>query len=120
MEETTSEGSWGFEEGDPIAEDLYVHRLLGGGLRYEAYLAWDEVRLAQVVVKILRPDQIEDRAALSGLAREARTVATLQHPVLPRCFGSVLEGERPHPVLESLEGPRLSTLLRRYDPLALD
>jgi eukaryotic-like serine/threonine-protein kinase len=120
MAEAMSEGSWGFEEGDPIAEDLYTHRLLGGGLRYEAYLAWDEIRLAQVVVKILRPDQAEDPSALSGLAREARTLAALQHPVLLRCFGSVLEGERPHLVLEFLEGPRLSTLLRRYGPLALE
>jgi serine/threonine protein kinase len=115
-----SEGSWGFEEGAPIAEELYTHRLLGGGLRYEAYLAWDEIRLAQVVVKILRPDQAEDASALSGLAREALTLANLQHPVLLRCFDSVLEGERPHLVLEFLEGPRLSTLLRRYGPLALE
>jgi serine/threonine protein kinase len=120
MEVAMSEGSWGFEEGEPIAEDLYTHRLLGGGLRYEAYLAWDEVRLAQVVVKILRPDQVEDPGALSGLAREARTVAALQHPVLLRCFDSVLGGDRPHLVLEFLEGPRLSTLLRRYGPLALE
>jgi eukaryotic-like serine/threonine-protein kinase len=120
VEEEMSEEPWGFEEGDSIAEDLYAHRLLGGGLRYEAYLAWDEVRLAQVVVKILRPDQAEDPWALLGLAREARTLAALQHPVLLRCFDSVLEGERPHLVLEFLEGPRLSTLLRRYGPLAME
>jgi serine/threonine protein kinase len=29
-------------------------------------------------------------------------------------FDAVLEGERPHIVLEHLDGPRLSTLLRRY------
>jgi eukaryotic-like serine/threonine-protein kinase len=114
------EEAWGFEEGDQIAPDLFAQRLLGGGLRYEAYLAWDEVRLAQVVVKVVRPDQVEDRAALSGLAREARMVAQLQHPVVVRGFGGVLEGERPHIVLEFLEGPRLSTLLRRYGPLALE
>jgi eukaryotic-like serine/threonine-protein kinase len=120
MEDGMSDARWGFEEGDAIAGDLYVHQLLGGGLRYEAYLAWDEVRLAQVVVKVLRPDQVEDAAAVAGLAREARILERLQHPVIVRGFGSVLEGERPHLVLEFLEGPRLSTLLRKYGPLALE
>jgi serine/threonine protein kinase len=115
-----SEESWGFEEGDQIAPELFAQSRLGGGLRYEAYLAWDEVRLAQVVVKVLRPDQVEAEAALSGLAREARIVDLLQHPVVVRRFGGVLSGERPHIVLEFLEGPRLSTLIRRYGPLALE
>jgi eukaryotic-like serine/threonine-protein kinase len=34
-----------------------------------------------------------------------------------RSFGSDLDGPRPHVVLEHLEGPRLSTLLRKYGPL---
>jgi eukaryotic-like serine/threonine-protein kinase len=37
--------------------------------------------------------------------------------VLLRSFGAALEGPRPHVVLEHLEGPRLSTLLRKYGPL---
>jgi serine/threonine protein kinase len=115
-----SEESWRFDEGDQIAPDLFAQSLLGGGLRYEAYLAWDDVRLAQVVVKVLRPDQVEDETALSGLAREARIVDHLQHPVVVRRFGGALGGERPHIVLEFLEGPRLSTLIRRYGPLALE
>jgi serine/threonine protein kinase len=42
----------------------------------------------------------------------------LQHPVLVRSFGAVLEGPRPHVVLEHLDGPRLSTLIRKYGPAA--
>src|ERR671914_292309 len=44
-----------------------------------------------------------------------------------RSFGAQLGGERPHLVLEHIEGPRLSTLMRRYGmsleqllPLALN
>ena len=44
-----------------------------------------------------------------------------------RSFGAVLDGPRPHVVLEHIEGPRLSTLIRRYGvaieqllPLGLD
>jgi serine/threonine protein kinase len=41
----------------------------------------------------------------------------LDHPVLTRSFGAELEGPRPHVILEHLEGPRLSTLVRKYGPL---
>ena len=112
--------SWGFEEGDEIAPGRHALRLLGGGYRYEAYLAWEDEMLAVVVAKILRPDRVDDRSALDGMRFEATTLSVLQHPVLLRCFDAVLDGPRPHLVLEFLEGPRLSTLLRRYGPLALE
>ena len=42
----------------------------------------------------------------------------VNHPVLLRSFDAVLDGLRPHLVLEHLEGPRLSKLLvREYGPL---
>ena len=44
----------------------------------------------------------------------------LNHPVLVRSFDADLSGPRPHVVLEHLEGPRLSTLLRKYGPLPLE
>ena len=51
----------------------------------------------------------------------------LAHPMLLRSYGAQLGGERPHLVLEHIEGPRLSTLMRRYGmnleqllPLALN
>jgi serine/threonine protein kinase len=114
------ETSWRFDEGDRIAEDLHALRLLGRARRYEAYLAWHDAMLTTVVVKILRPDRVEDRSAREGLAAEARALAVLDHPVLLRSFGGVLDGPRPHLVLEFLEGPRLSTLIRKYGPLALE
>src|SRR5687768_6924958 len=112
--------TWAFEEGAEIAPRTSALRLLGGGRRYEAYLAWDERLFALVVAKILRPDQVENLRARDELAREAMALETLQHPVLPRCFDRVLEGDRPHLALEFLDGPRLSTLIRRYGPLALE
>jgi serine/threonine protein kinase len=73
-----------------------------------------------VVAKILRPTAVNDPEALAGLAAESRMVQSLSHPVVLRCFDAVLTGDRPHLVLEFLEGPRLSTLLRKYGPLALE
>jgi serine/threonine protein kinase len=108
---------WGLHRGDPLVPGRSVVRLLGGGERYETYLAWDEHRLALVAVKILRPHLVASARALRGLAAEARLLERLRHPVIVRGFEAVLDGERPHLVLEHLEGPRLSTLVRKYGPL---
>jgi len=105
---------WGFEEGDEIAPGRYAVRLLGGGRRYEAYLAWDDVLHALVVVKAIRPGQVGSSRTLTGMAGEAEALGSLAHPSIVRCFDAVLEGPRPHLVLELLDGPRLSTLERRY------
>jgi eukaryotic-like serine/threonine-protein kinase len=114
------EPGWGFQEGDEIVPGIHQLRLLGRARRYEAHLAWHDAMLAVVVVKILRPDRVDERSALEGLASEARALQELDHPVLVRSFGGALDGPRPHLVLEFLEGPRLSTLIRKYGPLALE
>ena len=106
--------SWEFDEGDLIAPGRSAVRLLGGGHRYEAYLAWDDALHALVVIKVVRPHLVEDAGTLAGLAGEARALGALAHPMLVRAFDAVLEGPRPHVVLEHLDGPRVSTLLRRY------
>jgi eukaryotic-like serine/threonine-protein kinase len=111
---------WHFVQGDEIIPGRVALNRLGGGHRYEAYLAWDEVLFSAVVVKIIRPDQVNDSSALRGLDREVRTLERLCHPVLVRTFGAVLGGPRPHVVLEHLDGPRLSTLLRKYGRLPLE
>jgi serine/threonine protein kinase len=69
------------------------------------------------VVKLVRPGLVDDDHTLEGLADEVEMLARLHHPVLVRSFGAELTGPRPHVVLEHLEGPRLSTLVRKYGPL---
>jgi eukaryotic-like serine/threonine-protein kinase len=112
-----SESRWRLRQGDQIAPGRTAIRLLGGGLRYEAYLAWDDELHSLVVVKVVRPGLVEDERTLEGLAEEVEILERLHHPVLVRSFGAELTGPRPHVVLEHLEGPRLSTLVRKYGPL---
>jgi serine/threonine protein kinase len=112
--------SWLLGAGDEIVPGVRAERRLGGGERYEAYLGWHERLFAPVVVKVVRPDQVDDSSTLRGLRREVEMLDRLAHPVLVRSFDAALEGDRPHVVLEHLDGPRLSTLLRRFGPLALD
>ena len=111
---------WRFTEGEPIDDGLSTMRLLGGGERYETYLAYDERRLALVAVKVVRPDLTTDAVARRGLAREAELLVRLSHPAIVRSFGAVLDGPRPYLLLEHLEGPRLSSLVRRHGPLDLE
>jgi serine/threonine protein kinase len=112
--------SWRFEEGTPIADGRRVLRRVGGGSRYEVYLAWDERLFALVVVKLLRPHLVGDRRALRELGREANLLAQLAHPGLVRGFGAVRDGPHPHLVLEHVEGPSLGRLVKRHGPLSLD
>jgi len=109
---------WRLEEGDAVVPSLTALRLLGGGWRYEAYLAWSDRLQSLVVVKVVRPGLVDDQHTLDGLAAEVAFLERLQHPVLLRSFGASLDGPRPHVILEHLEGPRLSSLLRRYGPLS--
>ncbi|MGH2990763.1 MAG: serine/threonine-protein kinase [Solirubrobacterales bacterium] len=115
--ETPEESRWLLREGDEIAPGRTAIRRLGGGFRYEAYLAWDDHLRSLVVVKLVRPRLVGDRHTIEGLTAEVALLDRLCHPVLPRSFGAILEPPRPQVVLEHLEGPRLSTLLRKYGPL---
>jgi serine/threonine-protein kinase len=110
--EAASKSAWGFAEGDEIAPGRYAVRLLGGGHRYEAYLAWDDDLRVLVALKVVRPELVQDDGVLAGLRGEARALSRLSHPSIVRAFDAVLEGDRPHLVLELLDGPRLSTLVR--------
>lgn len=108
---------WGFRPGDALTPELTATRLLGGGSAYEAWLAFDEITYAPVVVKMIRPDQVDDPASLRGLAREVTALEKVNHPVVVRGLRNELGGARPHVVLEHIDGPRLSSLVRRYGPL---
>jgi serine/threonine protein kinase len=119
--------SWTLREGDEIVPGRVATRLLGGGKRYEAYLAWDDAMHTLVVAKLVRPGLVDSSSTRQALAGEAAALETLNHPTIVRMFDAVLDGDRPHLVLEYLDGPRLSTLARRYRviveqllPLALE
>ncbi|WP_210651720.1 serine/threonine-protein kinase [Nocardioides sp. SYSU D00065] len=124
----TRDDGWPLAEGDLLAPGLSALRRLGGGSAYEAWLCFDEVTWSAVVVKVLRPSQVGDEHARRGLRREVLALATVNHPVVVRGLRDGQDGDRPHVVLEHVDGPRLSSLVRRYGrlqeqqylPLAID
>jgi eukaryotic-like serine/threonine-protein kinase len=112
--------TWGFDEGDEIAPGRTVLRRLGGGRRYDVYLVWDDHRLAVLVAKVLRPDQVSEPGALRDLRAEAGMLNRLTHPVLVRGFDAVADGPFPHLLLEHLEGPTLRDLILRDGAIAVE
>jgi eukaryotic-like serine/threonine-protein kinase len=114
---TSRHDSWNLAEGDQLTPELTAMRVLGGGSSYEAYLAFDDVTYSPVVVKVIRPGRVHDESSLRGLRHEVEALAAVNHPVVVRCLRHELQGERPHVVLEHLDGPRLSSLIRRHGPL---
>jgi eukaryotic-like serine/threonine-protein kinase len=112
--------SWGLEEGSEIAAGRSVLRPLGGGRRFEVFLVWDDELYALAVAKVLRPHLLEDERIRTELAQEAEALTRLAHPVIVRGFDAALDAERPHLLLEHLEGPTLRRLIRRGGAVPLE
>jgi serine/threonine protein kinase len=103
--------SWNFPEGAEISDGRRVLEALGGGGRYEVFLIFDDAIGAEAVAKVLRPDRVDDARAINALRREAMLVERLEHPVLVRGLGSVLNGPHPHLALEYVNGANLKDVL---------
>jgi serine/threonine protein kinase len=104
--------SWNLEQGAPIGDGRTVLEPLGGGTRYEVFLVRDEALGVEAVAKVLRPSRVDDERAVNALRREASFFERLDHPVLVRGLGSVLDGPYPHLLLEYVDGANLRDVLR--------
>jgi serine/threonine protein kinase len=112
--------SWELGEGDVLIEGRTVVRTLGGGTDYEVFLVWDDHFFTLMVAKVLRPDRADDPSSLRSLAREAEALDRVAHPVLVRKYDAVLDGPRPHVLIEHFEGATLRRLIKRHGPLPMD
>ena len=56
-----------------------LRSLIGSGGNGTVYRAWDTVLERMVAVKLMRPEMLQDPAALEGFYREARACACLNH-----------------------------------------
>lgn len=107
---------WKLKVGDELVPGRRIQESLGGGIRYQAFLTWNEDLLAPTVVKILRPDLVADEGARRSIAKEGELLSRIDHPYFMRLLAADTDGSRPFIELEFLDGPRLSTLLRRHGP----
>jgi hypothetical protein len=97
------------DTGSQIGPYLIVGRLGSGGMG-DVYRARDQVLDREVAIKTLPPAMKGDRVRLSRFEREARLLASLNHPNIATLHGLEQVGEERFLVME-LEGTPLESLI---------
>lgn len=90
---------------------------IGGGHQCSVWIAFDERRHVPVVLKALRPERGTDPAARQAVADEVAMLERLRHPGIVRILDHDVEADLPWFVLEHVDGPSLSALIRRQGAL---
>ena len=96
----------------------HITALLGVGGMGEVYRARDTKLRRDVALKILPPAFTDDADRLARFEREARLLASLNHPHIGAIYGFEDAGDVPALVLELVEGDTLDDRVRR-GPLPL-
>jgi len=112
----TDDSTWPIAEQSPIAPGYLAWDLLSIGRRFEMWIAWDQVRLTPVCIKMPRSDQMKKRP-LAALRRELEAARSFDHPAIPRVFFADLDAVRPYVVYEFIEGRTLSHMIDDDGPL---
>lgn len=95
-----------------------LERQLGVGGMGVVWAAWDERLERRVALKQIRPEAAGDPNRRERFRREARAVATLDHPSVVRIHDLLETPEGDWLVLQYVEGPTLAERLRQGGPLA--
>lgn len=98
--------------GTQIGPYLIVGRLGKGGMG-EVFRARDTVLDREVAIKTLPPEMRDNQARLSRFEREARLLASLNHPNIAILHGIEQKGDERCLVMELVEGVPLDRLLER-------
>ncbi len=105
----------------PVGTRIGVHEivaLLGAGGMGEVYRARDTKLGRDVALKIVLPSFTADAERVARFEREARLLASLNHPHIGAIYGFEDTGDVPALVLELVEGETLDARVRR-GPLPL-
>jgi serine/threonine protein kinase len=113
----TPKTGWTYAPGDTIVAGLRAWAALGGGRRCETWLAWSTVRWMPVVVKLPRPDLVDDPQTRADLAQEVEMTGGLAHPGVQRLYAAHLDAPLPYLMSEYVEGPTLDASLTSDGPL---
>jgi len=102
----------GLSTGSVIAAYRIVGRLGAGGMG-EVYRAIDGKLQREVAIKVLAPDFADDREWLSRFQREARVLASLNHPHIAAVYGLEESNGVRAIAMELVEGPTLAERIAR-------
>ncbi|HUP62990.1 MAG TPA: protein kinase [Thermoanaerobaculia bacterium] len=99
-----------------VPEQLGHYRIvspLGAGGMGEVYLATDTRLNRSVAIKILPPSTTADEGAQQRMLREARMVATIEHPNVCTIYEIGTDHERPYIAMQYIQGETLGDRMRR-------
>jgi serine/threonine-protein kinase len=90
---------------------------LGTGGMSAVYLAEHAVMRRRVALKVLPANRVNDSSYLARVHRDARAVASLDHPNIVRAFDVDQDGDYHYLVMEYVEGRDLRVLVEGNGPL---
>ncbi|MBX3465774.1 MAG: protein kinase [Planctomycetes bacterium] len=115
------------DEGDPDDPLVGAHfsgcavqKKLGQGGMGSVYLARRDADGRQVVIKFLAPEQATNKTWRGRFGREARVMERIKHPNIVELYSVDADSERPHIVMEFVDGEPLDQGLARrgvFEPL---
>ncbi len=92
--------------------------MLGEGGMGVVLRARDTTLDRDVALKVLPETFTDDPDRLARFEREAKVLASLNHPNIGQIYGLEDDGDTKALVLELIEGPTLADLLERLKPVA--
>ena len=92
---------------------------LGRGGMADVYKVWDEERAVYLAMKILRQDLAQDPIFLRRFQREAKALASLQHPHIVRFYGLERDDLLAFLLMEYVDGISLQAEILRSEGKAL-
>ncbi len=101
--------------GDRIGEKYVVERLLGQGAAGVVYEAVHDYTGRRVAIKWVHPHVSSDATNAARFLREARSVASVQHPNVVEILDAGRDRDTYYLVMELLEGEMLSAAIARGD-----
>jgi eukaryotic-like serine/threonine-protein kinase len=96
---------------EPIPGHAVISHLRRGN-DLDVYDAWSEERASRCVLKVPRPDRLDDDSVIARLEEEGRLLLSLAHPHIVRAYAWA-PAPVPALVLETLGGETLSHLIDR-------
>ena len=105
-----------------VAGRYTIARRLGAGGMSTVFLATDTVLERDVAIKLLAEHLAEDPDFVARFRREALAAARLQHPNIVQVFDSGQDepSHRHYIVMEYVDGPSCSDLLREHGQLGIE
>jgi tetratricopeptide (TPR) repeat protein/predicted Ser/Thr protein kinase len=106
---------------EPLSIPGYtILRLLGEGGMGRVYLAEEDALGRRVAVKIVSREYAANPASVQRFVREARTMATVEHPHIVRVYNFGEIDGRHYLIMEYVEGESLATRIRQAGRLDVD